>query len=105
MSPKSFGDINIVEHADAEIDRGDKIALIGANGKGKSTLLRIIAGAEEFEGERKWGHNVEESFYAQHQLEALNINNTVLDEMKECGSQKDRAGTAHVAGLLPFQRR
>jgi ATP-binding cassette subfamily F protein 3 len=84
---KSFGDNTIVEDASAEIDRGDKIALIGANGKGKSTLLRIIAGVETFEGERKWGHNVEESFYAQHQLEALNMNNTILDEMKECGSQ------------------
>src|SRR5579871_595261 len=86
---KSFGNINIVDHASAEIDRGDKIALIGANGKGKSTLLRIIAGAETFDGERNWGHNVEESFYAQHQLEALDVNNTVLDEMKACGSQKN----------------
>src|ERR1044071_3085107 len=85
---KSFGNNVIVEHTSAEIDRGDKIALIGANGKGKSTLLRIIAGVEQFDGDRKWGHNVEESFYAQHQLEALNLNNTVLDEMKECGSKK-----------------
>ena len=71
---KTFGENVIVENASAEIERGDKIALIGANGKGKSTLLRIIAGIETFEGERKWGHNVEESFYAQHQLEALNVN-------------------------------
>jgi ATP-binding cassette subfamily F protein 3 len=85
---KKFGDIEIVDHASAEIDRGDKIALIGANGKGKSTLLRIIAGVETFEGERRWGHNVEESFYAQHQLEALDVNNTVLDELKEAGSQQ-----------------
>jgi ATP-binding cassette subfamily F protein 3 len=41
---KFFGELRIVEHTGAEIDRGDKIALIGANGKGKSTLLRIIAG-------------------------------------------------------------
>ena len=59
---KSFGDIEIVEDTGAEIDRGDKIALIGANGKGKSTLLRMIAGTEEFTGERIWGHNVEEIF-------------------------------------------
>ncbi|RYG28769.1 MAG: ABC-F family ATP-binding cassette domain-containing protein, partial [Chitinophagaceae bacterium] len=49
---KSFKDVKIVENTGAEIDRGDKIALIGANGKGKSTLLRIIAGIEPFEGER-----------------------------------------------------
>src|SRR5882757_2906455 len=69
---KAFGDNVIIENSSVEIDRDDKIALIGANGKGKSTLLRIIAGVESFSGERKWGHNVEESFYAQHQLEALN---------------------------------
>jgi ATP-binding cassette subfamily F protein 3 len=85
---KKFGDNVILENASAEIDRGDKIALIGANGKGKSTLLRIVAEAETFTGERVWGHNVEESFYAQHQLEALNINNTLLDEMRDAGAQK-----------------
>jgi ATP-binding cassette subfamily F protein 3 len=99
---KSFGSNTIVEHASAEIDRGDKIALIGANGKGKSTLLRIIAGVEPFEGERKWGHNVEESFYAQHQLEALNINNTILDEMKECGSQMNELELRGLLGCFLF---
>jgi ATP-binding cassette subfamily F protein 3 len=99
---KSFGDNTIVEHTSAEIDRGDKIALIGANGKGKSTLLRIIAGVETFEGERKWGHNVEESFYAQHQLEALNINHTILDEMKECGSQMNELELRGLLGCFLF---
>ncbi len=95
---KAFGDNVIIENSTIEIDRGDKIALIGANGKGKSTLLRIIAGVESFtNGERKWGHNVEESFYAQHQLEALNVDNTILDEMKECGSQM---GELELRGLL-----
>jgi ATP-binding cassette subfamily F protein 3 len=94
---KKFGDNVILEDAVAEIDRGDKIALIGANGKGKSTLLRIVADAETFEGERVWGHNVDESFYAQHQLEALNINNTLIDEMKEAGSQKTEM---ELRGLL-----
>jgi ATP-binding cassette subfamily F protein 3 len=99
---KAFGDNVIVEHASAEIDRGDKIALIGANGKGKSTLLRIIAGVEPFQGERKWGHNVEESFYAQHQLEALNINNTILDEMKECGAQMTELELRGLLGCFLF---
>ena len=100
---KSFGDNLIVKNSSAEIERGDKIALIGANGKGKSTLLRIIAGVESFsEGERKWGHNVEESFYAQHQLEALNINNTILDEMKECGSQMNELELRGLLGCFLF---
>jgi len=99
---KSFGDNVIIEHASAEIDRGDKIALIGANGKGKSTLLRIIAGVESYEGDRKWGHNVEESFYAQHQLEALNVNNTILEEMKECGSQMTELELRGLLGCFLF---
>ena len=99
---KSFGDLEIVEHTSAEIDRGDKIALIGANGKGKSTVLRIVGGTEPFEGERVWGHNVDESFYAQHQLEALNLNNTILDEMKEAGSQKTEMELRSLLGGFLF---
>lgn len=99
---KKFGNNVIIENANAEIDRGDKVALIGANGKGKSTLLRMIAGTESFDGERIWGHNVQESFYAQHQLEALNINNTVLDEMKEAGSQKTELELRSLLGCFLF---
>jgi ATP-binding cassette subfamily F protein 3 len=99
---KKFGTIQIVQSASAEIERGDKIALIGANGKGKSTLLRIIAGTETFEGERTWGHNVEESFYAQHQLEALDLNHTVLEEMQNCESQKNELELRTLLGCFLF---
>jgi ATP-binding cassette subfamily F protein 3 len=99
---KHYKDLEIVTNTSAEIDRGDKIALIGANGKGKSTLLRIIAGTEDFEGERKWGHNVDAAFYAQHQLEALDINNTVLDEMKEAGAQKTELELRTLLGCFLF---
>ncbi|HEX5027033.1 MAG TPA: ABC-F family ATP-binding cassette domain-containing protein [Agriterribacter sp.] len=99
---KSFGEIKIVENTAAEINRGDKIALIGANGKGKSTLLRIVAGTESFTGERIWGHNVEESFYAQHQLEALNVQHTILDEMKTSGSQKTEQELRTLLGCFLF---
>jgi ATP-binding cassette subfamily F protein 3 len=99
---KKFGENVILDNASGEIDRGDKIALIGANGKGKSTLLRIVAEAEPFNGERVWGHNVDESFYAQHQLEALNLNHTILDEMKECGSQKTEMELRSLLGGFLF---
>mgnify|MGYP001360614704 CR=1 FL=1 len=99
---KEFGENRIIENGTAEIDRGDKIALIGANGKGKSTLLRIIAGTEPFTGERRWGHNVEESFYAQHQLEALNLEHTIIDEMKECGSQMTELELRSLLGCFLF---
>ena len=99
---KRFGDLTILENASAEIIRGDKIALIGANGKGKSTLLRIIANRETFEGERKEGHNVEESFYAQHQLEALNIEHEVLEELKMAGTGKNELELRQLLGCFLF---
>jgi ATP-binding cassette subfamily F protein 3 len=99
---KSFGDIEILDMADAEIDRGDKIALIGANGKGKSTLLRIIADRETFDGDRIWGHNVDESFYAQHQLESLKLDNTLVEEMQTAGSKKTDLELRTVLGCFLF---
>ncbi len=99
---KKYGDLTILDNASAEINRGDKIALIGANGKGKSTLLRIITGQETFEGDRKWGHNVEESFYAQHQLEALTVENEILEEMKMCGSGKNELELRQLLGCFLF---
>jgi ATP-binding cassette, subfamily F, member 3 len=99
---KKFKDVVILEDTSAEIDRGDKIALIGANGKGKSTLLRIIGGTEPHDGERKWGHNVEEAFYAQHQLEALHLDHTLLDELKNAGSQKTELELRTLLGCFLF---
>ncbi|MDZ4071693.1 MAG: ABC-F family ATP-binding cassette domain-containing protein [Sediminibacterium sp.] len=99
---KSFGKIKILEAAQAEIERGDKIALIGANGKGKSTVLRMVAGNEPFEGQRVWGHNVEESFYAQHQLEALTLTNTILEELQQCGSKKTDVELRALLGAFLF---
>jgi ATP-binding cassette subfamily F protein 3 len=99
---KSYGELNILKNAKAEIVRGDKIALIGANGKGKTTLLRIIAGIESYDGERRWGHNVEDSFYAQHQLEALNLQHTILEEMQGCGSQMTDLELRALLGCFLF---
>jgi ATP-binding cassette subfamily F protein 3 len=99
---KNFGQIKILEDAIAEIERGDKIALIGANGKGKSTVLRMIAGTESFTGERVWGHNVEESFYAQHQLEALTMGNNILEELQGAGSKKSDVELRALLGAFLF---
>ncbi|MDD2793766.1 MAG: ABC-F family ATP-binding cassette domain-containing protein [Sediminibacterium sp.] len=99
---KQFGDNHILTNGSAEIERGDKIALIGANGKGKSTLLRIVAGTEPFTGERTWGHNVEPSFYAQHQLEALTLNHTILEELQHCGSKKTDPELRSLLGAFLF---
>jgi ATP-binding cassette subfamily F protein 3 len=99
---KRFKELEIVRNTSAEIERGDKIALIGANGKGKSTLLRIIAGTEPVDGERKWGHNIDEAFYAQHQLESLNVNHTVLEEMLMAGSKKTELELRNILGCFLF---
>jgi ATP-binding cassette subfamily F protein 3 len=99
---KSYGDLQILRHASATIQRGDKIALIGANGRGKSTLLRILAGTEPFEGERVLGYNVITGFYAQHQIEALNIENEMLEELKQAGSGKTEQQLRNVLGCFLF---
>ncbi|WP_343692593.1 ribosomal protection-like ABC-F family protein [Chitinophaga sp.] len=99
---KKYGNLTILNNASAIINRGDKIALIGANGKGKSTLLRVIAGTEEMEGERIPGHNVVDSFYAQHQLESLHLDSEILDELKSCGSGRTEVELRSLLGCFLF---
>lgn len=99
---KAYGDLVILKNTTARIERGDKIALIGANGKGKSTLLRIIDGTEPIEGKREHGYNVIKSFYAQHQLEALNVDNEILQEMQQAGSGKLDTELRNVLGCFLF---
>ncbi|WP_421764999.1 ribosomal protection-like ABC-F family protein [Ekhidna sp.] len=99
---KSYGDLDILQNATIGIERGDKIALIGANGKGKSTLLRIIAGTESHEGKVQTGHNVINSFYAQHQLESLGVQNDLLEELKQAGTGKTEQELRSVLGCFLF---
>lgn len=99
---KSYGELHLLRDTTIQIERGDKIGLIGANGKGKSTLLRVMAGMELIGGERKEGYNVNMTLFAQHQLEALNVENTIIDEMKECGSNKTEAELRSILGCFLF---
>ena len=99
---KAYGEKVILKNTSATINRGDKIALIGANGKGKSTLLRVISGTEQIEGERRIGHNVIESFFAQHQLESLQVENTLLEELKSTGTTKTEMELRSVLGCFLF---
>jgi ATP-binding cassette subfamily F protein 3 len=99
---KSYGDLTILQDTNAVIERGDKIALIGANGKGKSTLLRILSGTEPVEGERTIGYNVIQGFFAQHQLESLHVDNEILEELKQAGSGKLEQELRNVLGCFLF---
>lgn len=99
---KAYGDLTILKDTTANIERGDKIALIGANGKGKSTLLRIIDGSEPISGKREEGYNVLKGFYAQHQLESLKVDNEILDELKQAGTDKNELQLRQVLGCFLF---
>lgn len=99
---KAYGEKRILSKTNAIIERGDKIALIGANGKGKSTLLRIIDGSEPIEGERRLGHNVRDTFYAQHQLESLDVESTILEELKQTGTAKTEMELRSILGCFLF---
>lgn len=100
---KSFGDLKVLSNTTAKIEKGDKIALVGANGKGKSTLLRILFGSEPIEGKREEGYNVRKAFFAQHQLEALRVENNILEELKhEAGASKNELELRSILGCFLF---
>ena len=84
------------------ISRGDKIALIGKNGAGKSTLARMLLGSEPFEGDRKLGHNVELTFFAQHQAESLNPSNNIIEELKSTGNTQNDTDIRTLLGAFLF---
>ena len=86
---------------DFMVSRGDRIALVGDNGVGKSTLARIIAGEERaFEGEMEYGHNVKCSWFAQHQAAALDPDQTVLEVV--AGNHGDVKRARDVCGAFLF---
>ena len=100
---KSYPSIEILDNAEAIIEKGDKIALIGANGKGKSTLLRIAAGADkDFKGTVQTGHNVTQTFFAQHQLEALHLENTLLQELQSFAPKHNETELRTILGSFLF---
>ena len=102
IKEKSYDKLKIFENTEGLIERGDKIALIGANGRGKSTLLRMINGSEQFEGKHENGYNVIKSFYAQHQLESLNLNNDMMQELQQFAPAETDARLRGVLGSFLF---
>lgn len=101
---KSYPGVPIVKNATATIEKGDKIALIGANGRGKSTVLKIIAGADKnnFTGMCEAGHNVTQTFFAQHQLEALHLENTIIQELQAFAPKHTETELRSILGCFLF---
>jgi ATP-binding cassette subfamily F protein 3 len=100
---KDGSELRVFEDASAlTISKGDKIALIGKNGAGKSTLARILLGSEPFEGARKLGHNVELTYFAQHQAETLNASNTIVEELKSAGYSQNETEIRSLLGAFLF---
>ncbi|MGH2624217.1 MAG: ABC-F family ATP-binding cassette domain-containing protein, partial [Sphingobacterium sp.] len=100
---KSYPNLEILNDTDGLIERGDKIALIGANGKGKSTLLRIVADADDaYSGQSVKGHNVSQTFFAQHQLEALHLENSLLQELVAFAPKNTETELRSILGCFLF---
>ena len=102
---KAYGERQVLRDFSLEIQRGERLALVGANGVGKSTLLRLLAGIEEPDrGQVKAGYKVEPVYYAQHQAEALDVNRTILEEVASvCDFSVDQTRIRTILGCLLFE--
>ncbi|MBI3454407.1 MAG: ABC-F family ATP-binding cassette domain-containing protein [Candidatus Rokubacteria bacterium] len=100
---QAYGDHVVYAGVDLDVERGDRIALVGANGAGKSTLLRILAGVLAFDrGERILGTHVTAHYYAQHQLDALTAERTVLEELETLAADLGQTRLRTLAGAFLF---
>ncbi len=99
---KAYGDKKIFRNAELTIAKGEHLALVGANGTGKSTLVRMVVGEEPHDGEIKLGHNVIPGYYAQDMPERMDPTNTVLGTAEDAASEDNRARVRAMLGAFMF---
>jgi ATP-binding cassette subfamily F protein 3 len=99
---KSYGDKHVLEDVDLLIERGSRIAFVGQNGQGKSTLAKMMVGDVPFDGHLKLGHNVEIGYFAQNQSEHLPPEQTVLEIMQNAATDSNRARVRDMLGSFLF---
>ena len=99
---KSYGDKQVLENVDLLIERNSKIAFVGQNGQGKSTLAKMMVGEIPFEGHLKLGHNVEIGYFAQNQSEHLPPEKTVLEIMEDAATDSNRIRVRDMLGAFLF---
>jgi ATP-binding cassette subfamily F protein 3 len=100
---KSYGKLNVLSNVDFQLERGNKVAFVGQNGQGKTTLAKIITGKLDFEkGNIDIGHNVRVGYYAQNQADLLDKNFTVLETMENHATVETRANTRKLLGAFLF---
>ena len=100
---KAYGDKLLYREVNLTVGRGEKIALLGANGMGKSTLLKQIMGKIEGEGEVVYGHNVNIAYFAQDQAESLDKDKTVYETVDEIAKDEIRKSLRQVLGAFLFR--
>ena len=99
---KRYGDHLIFEHATFTINRGDKVAFVGKNGEGKSTLVKCIMGEVDFTGKLQLGHNVKIGYFAQNQAQLLDENMTVFDTIDYVAQGDIRLKIRDILGAFMF---
>lgn len=99
---KSYGDKQVLEDVDLLIERNSKIAFVGQNGQGKSTLAKILVGEIPHGGHLKLGHNVEIGYFAQNQSEYLEGEKTVLEIMQDAATDTNRSRVRDMLGSFLF---
>lgn len=101
---KAYGDKQVFDHVNFFVQRGEKIALLGQNGQGKTTLAKILAGVtKDYTGNWSLGHNVNIGYFAQNQEEVLDPNKTVLQEAEDAATEETRPRVRDLLGSFLFQ--